>query len=277
MCLDLPARMTLPLPTVGPLHIHGSPPCTDLSIMNQKRDHDARAHGTELITWFLKFAMDSRATSWTMEQVATPIVRATLDKLRSPKSPYRNRFAYAVVNLSKLGVPQFRKRLIAGPPDLIARLRRIHHRRHSVADVVSNPRGTHVRNELVTSASKRKRVDAEGNVYFGYKRYTDDDCCIPITGPAWTVTAKHGLQWASPGTGAKLLRMSPREVALIQTFPPLYKLGSRVGIARSGVGNALPPLAMQLLLEGEGARAVAPPPRCTSPSLARSGPLGGRR
>ena len=272
MCLNLPARMALPLPTGGTVHIHGSPPCTDVSIMNQKRDQDGRTRGTDLITWFLKFAMDSGASSWTMEQVATPIVRATLEKLRSPKSLYRNRFSYTVVNLSKLGVPQFRKRLIAGPPDLIARLRRMNYRMRSVRDVVPTPLGTHVRHELETSATKRQRVDAQGNAYFGYKRYTDDDCCTPTSGPAWTVTARHGLQWANPGTGAKLIRMTPLEVALLQTFPPTYKLGARVGDARRGVGNALPPLAMQRIL---GKRA-APTARCVSPSLAWNGPLGRR-
>ena len=249
MCLSLPGRVELPLPTGGPLHIHGSPPCTDLSKMNQQRNPESRERATSLITWFLKFAMDSRATSWTMEQVSTPIVRATLDALLYPKSPYRNRFAYAVVDLSKLGVPQFRKRLIAGPPDLIARVRRMNYKRRSVCDAVPTPRGTHVRNEVVTSDIKRQRVDGQGNIYFGHKRYYDDDCCIPVTGPAHTVTARHGLQWASPGTGAKLLRMTPSEIALIQTFPPTYKLGTRVGSARRGVGNAIPPLAMQRILQ----------------------------
>ena len=261
-CLELPSHFPLPLPSAGEhWHLHGSPPCTAVSVANQVRDDAARDQGTDLVQWFLRFAMDSTATSWSMEQVSTPIVRAAIDELLKVGSPYRNRFAYTVVDLSRLGVPQARKRLIAGPKPLIARLKRLPRTRRSVRDVIALPRGTHTRHELVWSAPKRAPKDS-GRKWI-YRHYTDDDCCTPVDGPGWTITARHTLRWACPGTGRKLLRMTPRETALMQTFPPSYQLDARVGRAIRGIGNALPPVVMQQYLTGR-------PPRyspCQSPSL----------
>ena len=96
--------------------------------------------GRRLIEWYVKFAIDSGATSFTMEQVATPPVRKALDALRRN---HRARLDYEVLDFAKIGVPQHRRRLIAGSPHLIAKLRRMDRVTRGVADVVPNPRGTH--------------------------------------------------------------------------------------------------------------------------------------
>ena len=209
-----------------------------------------------------------------MEQVSTPIVRKVLDDLRKPGSPYRNKFDYIVVDMSKYGVPQFRKRLLAGSKKLIARFRRLRQTRRSVRDVILQPRGTHVRNET-RNGSVRSQIDRDGERRVMSKRYTNDECCTSIDGPGLTITASNTLRWASPGTGKPMVRMTKHETALMQTFPHDYKIALKRGPAIRGIGNALPPIIMQQLLTGKAPefaavdKAVSPEPESppSSPSL----------
>ena len=250
--------------------MHGSPPCTAVSKANQIRDSNQREAAVDIVDWYLRFAMDSSATSWSMEQVPTPVVRSVLENLLKPGSPYRNRFSYTVVDMSKLGVPQMRKRLIAGPKALVARFKRLPQTRKSVRDMILHPRGTHTRGEIVWSAPK-KAPKASGKKWV-YKHYGDDDLCVPIDEPARTVTARHALRWATPGSGSKLLRMTPRETARMQTFPSTYKLNEHVVDAIRGLGNAVPPVIMEQYLTGYTPRSfraidLAEGMRVGSPSL----------
>ena len=255
MIMELPGSKPLSLPEAGKTwHLHGSPPCTSVSIANQERDEEKREHGMGLVNWYLKFAMESSATSWSMEQVATPIVCKALDELLKPGSPYRNKFSYMVVNFGQHGVPQNRKRILAGSKPLIARFRRLAKWVQTPFDVIPNPRGTHLRNELFWSASKRQRVDENGQSYFGYKKYGKDDACISIHKVSHVVTARHALKWATPGTGKALLSMTPQESLSMQTFPHDYKVHKKKLIAQRGIGNSIPPIVMRQLLTGLSGR-----------------------
>eukprot|EP00966_Prymnesium_polylepis_P049826 1153264-Prymnesium_polylepis.2 len=78
-----------------------------------------------------------------MEQVASPKVVDIINEVRNKNTSL---VSYAIINFQDLGVPQSRKRVICGPPWLVAELVRRcgHSRRRSVQDVVT-PRGKYIR------------------------------------------------------------------------------------------------------------------------------------
>lgn len=246
LCCTLPPNTPLPLPSADETwHLHGSPPCTAVSVANQSRIDAKREGAIDLIKWYVEFALASSATSWSMEQVATPIVLRYLETLKAPKAPHRNRVAYAVFNFYDYGVPQERRRVIAGSPEVVAHLLRAPQWHRCVADVIPEPRGTHLRSWLRWSNPK---ADPSGEKKWVYKEYTDDDSCAPITGPARCVVSQHALRWAKPNTHTKLVPLTPQEQAALQCFPPGYELGAHVATAIRCVGNALPPIVMEQLL-----------------------------
>ena len=240
-CCSLPCD--LPLPTDGrPFHLHGSPPCQQFSKMNQKgRSETAVTAASKLVEWFVNFAMGSRATSWSMEQVAQPRVMRALERLRSE---HRNKFNYAVVNMEKLGVPQTRIRVIAGSPHLVARLLRATEEqpRRSIQAAISKPRGTHIRG-TATGRSVAGVTKDRGT-------YRWSDLCRPLTMPAPTVVGRHALTWIT-GKGEKCNRavLDPSELAALQTFPPGYKFPLNKKCAYSQIGSAVPPRVAQLMLQ----------------------------
>lgn len=286
--------MDLPLPLRGIWHLHGSPPCKKVSAINQERNDKLRERGVGLVTWFIKYALDSTADTWSMEQVNMPCVVEAVEAFMKADSPYKSRVSYTVVNMYNYGVPQARKRLIAGTPELIRRVKAagktVVHR--SVQNVIQCPKGTHVRNELYNNTRKKRKQD--GTIEHIHTKVSPDECCRPISGPAYTVTASNGLRWANPGTGyvrftrtvslfvdyrhitilpykithsyrrslcggrdsrfvtvssKQPFSMTTKEVSAIQTFPANYILPPKKNMALQGIGNAVPPLFMKLLLQ----------------------------
>lgn len=274
---ELPCE--LPLPTDGRrFHLHASPPCQKFSQVNQKgRSSGDRTTARTLVEWFLELALASRATSWSMEQVPSKYVVEAVD---SARRQHPHRVAYNIFLVSKLGVPQNRRRLIAGTPSLIRKLERELKRQVScsIRSAVQTPRGTHVRGGTTTKRNTLQRVpDGHGGERSIYERSEWTDSCYPIDGPAPTVIGRHALTWVS-GSGEKCNRsvLYPSELAALQTFPATYRWPENKFQAYLQIGNAVPPRVAQLLLEGESASAPAKRkrPRCVSPSLAWNGPLG---
>jgi len=235
MNIEMPPQQPLPLPTTGKFHLHGSPPCNKVSRINKAVTPEQRKQGLSLVRWYLKFALASDATTFSMEQVPADCVLKVVQKF---KRKHKGRLDYTVINCWDLGVPQTRKRLIAGTPALIEKLRRRRTVRRSVADVIAEPGGTHTRIEATASGTKAHRVINSW-----------DDFCRPISRPAATVTARNGLRWATPHCGIEPHKMGTRDLLTIQSFPSDYELGklSRAN-GRKGAGNALPPAAMRELL-----------------------------
>jgi len=260
LCVELPPAAPLPLPTSGRWHLHGSPPCTRLTQLNKtERDSPETLDGIAMVRWYVEFALASAASTWTMEQVDMPEVRAVLEERMARGSSHRGRLDYQVVDVADLGAPQRRKRLIAGTPALIARLRRLERARRSVRDAVPHPRGTHVRPPSVVK-SRRVHKDAFGRVVgWGYHRHTGYEIARPVDEPGYTITGGGG-RWVSPAEGDRMLSMTVAEAALIQTFPTHYTMHPSRKVAMKGVGNAVPPLLMRRLLGGPLDAPPPPPP-----------------
>ena len=239
-CCKLP-RNDLPLPQDGrPFHLHGSPPCVRFSTQNTTNRAEGDRHDAErLVEWYLRLAVTSGATSWTMEQVPSRHVISIVERIRSQ---YRRRVAYAVFDLRLVGVPQTRKRLVAGTPRLIAKLQRRAATPvpRSVRDIIENCRGTHIRNSKGWRKSKLA-VGPNGPKYT-YEKASWTDFCHEVGGPAPTVVAQHALTWVSPlEPSVPHAVLTPCELAALQTFPSDYKFPTNKSQAYLQIGNAVPP------------------------------------
>jgi site-specific DNA-cytosine methylase len=213
-------------------------------------------------------AMQSGATSWSMEEVHSSKIIKILEKIRQK---HRNKIAYDVFHCIDYGVPQTRTRLLAGTPSLIAKLQRLRHRlsRRSVRDVISKPRGTHIRGSKSNISMRKKANPQPGEAKYTYEKASLGDNCTSIDGPAPTIPTI-GAAWVTKEHGKKAhsrLPMLPVEVAALQTFPADYKWPARKELALRQIGNAVPPLLAQLFMQPEE-DAIAAVARPVSPSLA---------
>ena len=263
-CLtELPMpRSRWPFPTDGrPFHSHFSPPCQKFSEVNKKyRLEGDRAVAKNLVTWSLETALASGAASWSLEQVPNQEVVRLVEEV---KQRYPGRIAYAKIDFEQLGVPQTRKRLIVGPPDLVAWLLRCRERtkRRSVRAVIAIPRGTHVRNSKKWTASQKTSA--------GHIQYTTagwGDNCHSIDEPSPTVCAGRGLNWVTCADGsvhAAHPRLRAHEYAALQTFPERYRWPEGEQLALKQIGNAVPPLVAKLIMSGVPSGSARP----VSPSL----------
>jgi len=243
MCSELPSLASVRLPSFGRWHLHGSPPCTKVSNANRMVSPEERAHALSLVRWFVEFALNSGATTWSMEQVP---VAPVIEVVEQAMSRCKDKIDYCVVDCAKLGVPQHRKRLFAGSPVLINKIRRRRASKTTVCDYISNPRGTHTRLEATSGTSTRIKDGVKVKII---RRYTWDQLCRPLNETCHTITAHNGLRWANPGTGQKTFKMNSYELKLLQTFPADYRLDCSDTLGRLGVGNAVPPMAMREFLK----------------------------
>ncbi len=240
-CLTLPSpEAAARLPTDGRrFHVHCSPPCTkfskicDPNAVKGNASARGRAQAVTLVEWSLALMLGSRCTSWSLEQVPSPEVVAVLERAQRQ---WPGRVAWARFDLSLLGVPQTRRRLLAGTPRLIARLQRLESktRRRTARSVLPRPRGTHVRHGWAP-------------------RRTWSASCAPLDGLVHTVRGRHAHCWVTlrDGEAVDHCVMWPSELAALQTFPKGYKLPLRKFDAYLQVGNAVPPLVAKLLLKKE--------------------------
>ncbi|MGZ0214178.1 MAG: DNA cytosine methyltransferase [Actinomycetales bacterium] len=278
-CVELPApEAVAKLPTDGRrFHVHCSPPCVKLSCINHANvamsNRGARGldRAVDMIEWSLEMMLASACTSWSLEQVAEP---ASLEVVERVRQRHPRRVAYAAIDMSLLGVPQKRKRLIAAPPALLARLLRkcSKARVRTVRDVIAAPRGTHVRSGRSEKGRVKRASRREGERQNDYTPAGWGDYCWSIDRPAPTVRARHAHSWVTvrDNTAVDHTVLSPIELAALQTFPKGYKLPARKFDAYMQVGNAVPPLVAKLLLEEEaGGRGARP----STPSLRRATPV----
>jgi site-specific DNA-cytosine methylase len=83
------------------VHVHASPPCQQLSIVNKNKNEEL---GLKMVLWTLKFVQQSCFDSYTIEQVNNKHVRDLYTRHEIP---------FILCDFSKLGVCQSRRRLIA--------------------------------------------------------------------------------------------------------------------------------------------------------------------
>jgi DNA (cytosine-5)-methyltransferase 1 len=219
----LPADV--PLPNGGEWHVHASPPCQPVSQANRGACPVERAGAVELAEWYFDLVEATRPTSWSFEQVVTIEIVVALEARRARRPDL---FAFAVINFGDHGVPQDRRRLVAGSPGVIARLLRRRGPELCIFDVFPRPPTRHVMNH---STNTPDRVNG------GFRPLLAHEHMRHASRRAYTVMASAAMRWVRP-SGEVLRSLTPREAARLQTFPPRYHLGEVA--RRGGVGNAVP-------------------------------------
>lgn len=237
ICCSLP-RDDLPVPTGNDWHLHGSPPCTKLSIMQPLQYEEERKHAVDLVEWFLQLVLSRRPPSWSMEQVNHEAVRSQLKTL---KATHPLVFDWLVVDAVNYEVPQNRRRIIAGSPFLIANLRSFKSKKRKlcVLDVIPSPPAPFIRNNLYTRPDPKTRERCNVEL---------KDQMRPLTKPCYTILST-GHKRFCDAQGNTVRHVNAREGALIQSFPKDYKLPSTHATALIGVGNAFPPNLARVLMK----------------------------
>ena len=235
LCLTLPSEVKWP--GGEGVHAHFSPPCTALS---RARAGSATAEqldgGIEHLRWSMQTAI-AHFASFSVETVAVPQTRALMDE---QVKAHPDRFAYHEVECADYGVPQTRRRLIAGTPQMIARLKASPlSQRVSVADAFGgNPPAPYVKNTTARGLDGGAR------------------CTRSCTQPSFTVCGARSLSW-SDAEGKTVRCMPASELAVLQTLPRDWVLPKRTRAATLAVGNAVPSrLASSIMRAATGERPI---------------------
>ena len=203
------------------LHVHLSPPCQALSNARRDASADDIEDGLSALRHALNFVIANPNRSWSLENVSTPVVRTLLQEYAQR---WPDQVAYTILDAVDVGTPTTRKRLIAGPPKLIRKLRATPVCRVSVADAFENASTQLPAQYIKNSTRTRDRRP----------------CVRSVQGPAHTVTASHPLTWCN-ANGDTIRCLTPKETAIVQGFPSTWLLPRRSRDAIRALGNAVPP------------------------------------
>ena len=207
------------------LHVHMSPPCTELS-KARRSDQGNRSveNGLDGVRKALEWLLKSGYTSWSIENVNTTHLSGVLDKCAKD---YPNRVAYTTVDASDLGAPTTRTRIIVAPPDVIKKLREIPVTRCTLRQAFAKANlelpATHMKN----STRNRHGKPCVRSV---------DDC-------AHTCCATHPLTWCN-ADGETVRCLWVVETAVVQGFVGLkgeWMLPKPHREANMALGNAVCP------------------------------------
>ena len=205
-------------PPSSMLHVHVSPPCTDLSSARAGKASVER--GVQLLRWALDLVLERGDHSWSLENVSTPTTRAVLAEYRAQ---HPERVAFATLDAADFGAPQTRTRLIAAPPRLIKLLLEIPSaRRLCVRDAFS-------KHGLPVPASHFKNQTHGRN---------GSPCVRSVEELSFTVCASHALTWCDR-SGKTTRVMTARDSAILMGFAAEWRLPTGSRNAQRAVGNAM--------------------------------------
>lgn len=241
-CLTFPSNK-IPFPTDGrAFHVHGSPPCTHLSTAGNAKfandDYDsARLKARSLVRWYIDTAFNSGASTWSMEQVSCASVKEELQASHVP---------YLLVDFSTLGVPQKRKRIIAGSRQILDRISKARVPRCSIRQALGNLLPSKVRYVRMTFRDYNIKSDMSVHAV------SLSSLCRPVTGPCYTVT-QAGLMFCDKNYDT-VRTLNTRDLAVVQGFSRVHPLGTRRQLdLRRQIANAVPPPVMRIALGGSAA------------------------
>lgn len=216
-------------------HVHGSPPCQKLSQANRVVTKEQRERAVHLVKWFLDIILKHKPLSWSFEQVSTPEVNKILSEYLTNNDKL---FHYNTFDFSNFGVPQTRKRLIAGTPNLIHKLSYIQKTLSHITHVIPDTPSTHIQSNTTNTP------DRKGS----HRPLLPTEKIRTVHGPSYTILASSYLSW-SDSKGTVLRKLTPREGALIQSFPLDYIFkGLPSTVMQRLVGNAFSPLMAKTLM-----------------------------
>lgn len=241
----------------------GSPPCTEFSFSNRGGGGDIR-DGLIDIAKFLEIVCYLKPQYWAMENV--PRVAEILSEEMTPRGALRKyrhlKFEARVLNLVDFGLPQKRRRCIAGNIDfdLLEEYRRST-RKLTLGNVVHSLAKARVIDPIYKLALKRdqlvdhsledeltqeevriNRASKVLNLVYNAMPFPD-----PLTSPVRTITAtctrvsRESVVIEFPECSGQYRRLTIRERACLQGFPITFQFYGTYGQKQKMVGNALPP------------------------------------
>lgn len=223
------------------LHLHGSPPCQAFSAMRNLTKGRSERVGMTLVEWFIALVGRVQPDTWSFEEVSMPSVRAYLT---------RQQVAFDEFDFSLYGVPQTRRRILAGTPRLVAAMKqdaslRVHQRATPASALAATmpARAWYVRASGGRApAASKTRKDDEGRWINESARWARR-----VQVPTWTLLCTAKPVWLSERF--KTIRVfSRRELCRTQTFPDAFRIRCSEMDAVRLIGNALPPLVAKKLM-----------------------------
>lgn len=236
-------RRYAPRASGRPLHVHGSPPCQAFSAMRNVTTGRDTIDGMALVEWYVEFVRRLRPDSWSFEQVGIPAVRTFLTA---------QNVRFEVFNFLSLGVPQTRRRVLAGTPALIDGL--VCAPRWIVDKAALAP--SHVLRESMPAharyvrASGGKKPPAERTVQLEDGTWYNPVAhwAKSVDRPTWTLLCAVKPVWLCERY--ETIRVfTVRELATLQTLPADFDFPCTEAEAVALIGNCVPPLVARLLME----------------------------
>ena len=226
------------LKELGPIHLHGSPPCIKLSQVNQTNRNSEE--GLRLVLWYLDLVEKVRPHRWSMEQVAA---RPLLDLLT------QRGIHFCVVDACDFGVPQHRRRVVAGSECIVSALKSRAGKGPTVLprDVLSLPKGCMLTNGT-TNQPIKKRVNGK-YVSIGLRPMVAGEGARGLDTPCHTVWSKPGAIYDSV-SDLEVRKLTCREMASLQGFPATFHLDQSVTLSRRVIANAIPPPLARFVVLG---------------------------
>jgi site-specific DNA-cytosine methylase len=211
-------------------HLHGSPPCQLFSPMRNITKGKKPLSGMQLVEWYVDFARRVSPTTWTFENVRAPEIKELF---------VRTNISHGYFNFVNYGVPQTRKRCLAGSTHIIREFQSDPslrtHPQLSPIDVLSPPpQATFIR------ASGGKCTESF------YRSLSE---------PTWSLLCACKPVYVSKERSCVRV-MHIQELLTLQTFPSSYRMKSRGHLSLLGteadrvrlVGNAVPPRIAEMLV-----------------------------
>ena len=227
----------------GATIVHFSPPCQAFSTARRGTPPSERELGdaTRLVRWSLDAVVAKRYKRWSFENVPTDAVRRILAEYANA---HPDLVTFDEFDARFYGCPSDRKRLIAGPPTMIRRLRELAGAEVGIRDAFRSA-GMEPPADYCSNGNKSGgKLIARG-----------------VGQVARTITASHHLVFCD-AQGHAVRCVTPTESAILVGFPRSWKLPSGSKVAQRAAGNAISPCLskaiVRVLLEMPTAPAPLP-------------------
>lgn len=266
---DLVRMIRKHVPEGHAFHLHASPPCQLLSPSAHVKSKPSTEQGLKLVLWYLKLVMRLRPYSWSMEEAPHQQVQGALAMCKALR-PELIDFVPALC-MGDYGVPQRRRRCIAGSPRTIARLRANEDLRApspTLREVLTPPEGaTLMMASLGKAADPSKTTrDADGT----YRNPGAQPWIHTLDQVAFTCMATRPHRWCAPDFETVRI-FTVHEQQLLQTFPSSYHIGKGIALPNLGVGNAVPPRFSRKFMSCVRPRKAPAPPSTAAEDAAVRG------
>lgn len=235
------------LPEGRAWHLHASPPCTAISTIRSCSRTRNVHEGMRLVLWYLALVLKLKPTTWSMEEVGTGMLDGIL-AMAQHLHPDVVAFA-SDVPLQRYGVPQSRKRTLAGTPRLVHRFLTNEELREEapvLSAVLTPPNGA-----TIVKGAAGKCVDPKRTIVHTDGSLTNDTPIRTMKSVhelCYTCLAGNPHYWCRDNF-TTIRRFNTKEQAALQCFPKEYRFGA-VGDSITGIGNAVPCLVARKFMEG---------------------------